>query len=101
MWLSPADWWLPLRHLTWPALALGWFGWALDLRLRRLRPEITPQLPWALAVAAVLAWQESLALPAFCLYLLIAHGIQSFRALQAVCGWILLLTLFVSGVAVA
>jgi hypothetical protein len=99
-WLSPADWWLPLRHLTWPALALGFFGYGLDLRLRRLRPEMTPHTPWALAVAAVLAWQGALQVPAFCLFLLIAHGVQSFRALRAVAGLILLLTLFVSFVAV-
>src|SRR5579859_5825593 len=100
MYLSPAEWWPPLRHLTWPCLAIGFFGLALDLRLRRLRPELTPHTPWALLVAAVMAWQETLHLPAFCLYLLIAHGIQSLRALRAVAGLILLLTVFVSVVAV-
>src|SRR6476659_9813577 len=101
MWLSPADWWLPLRHLTWPAIFLGLFGYAVDLRLRRLRPEMTPQLPWALLLAAWLAWEEKLQLPGFCLYLLVAHSLQSLRALRAVCGLILLLTIFLSVVTVA
>jgi hypothetical protein len=111
--LSPAEWSPWLERLATPALALAVFGYALDLRLRRSRPESTPQLPWLLALLAwafgVLALESparvgsQLALLAtpLVLYLLIAHGVQSFRALQAVAGVILLATLLVSLVAVA
>jgi hypothetical protein len=89
-------------------LALGIFGYAIDLRLRRVRPDTTPQLPWVLLF---LAWGAlSLLLQApqlvprqlgqlvgpLTLYLLIAHGIQSFRALHAVAAVLLLSTLFVA-----
>src|SRR5205823_6586003 len=42
----------------------------------------------------------ALPLPAFLLYLLVAHAVQSLRALQAITGVILLLTVFLSVVAV-
>jgi hypothetical protein len=111
--LSPAEWFPWLGRLATPALALAVFGYALDLRLRRSRPESTPQLPWLLLLLAwgfgVLALESparvgpqlTLLVAPLVLYLLIAHGVQSFRALQAVTGVILLASLLVSVVAVA
>jgi O-antigen ligase len=93
------------------ALGLGIFGYALDLRLRKLRPEATPQLLWmaVLLGAAVLGLLEhdpvqlkpvlARVVPGLVLYLLVAHGVQSFRALQALAALVLAGGLFVSLVA--
>jgi O-antigen ligase len=91
-------------------LGLSLFGSALDLRLGNLRLHATPQLPW---VALLFAWSAlsvlirapesastTLSGLAICitLYLLIAHGVQSFRSLHAVAGVVLSMVLLVCGV---
>ena len=83
-------------------LAAAAFGWAIDLRLRWLRPELTPQLPWALALFAwaALGGHTALLVTPLCLYFLVAHGIQSLRALRFVGALLLLAALGLSAVAV-
>jgi O-antigen ligase len=113
--LSPQELFPPLKAYPLEAvfLALGIFGYAIDLRLRRVRPDVTPQLPW---VVLFLVWGTlsllvespqlvgrqlgQLVVPVT-LYLLIAHGLQSFRALRAVGAVLLTATLFVATVGAA
>src|ERR1700722_14307911 len=74
-------------------LGLSLFGCALDLRLRNTRLRGNPLLPWIVAFFGWSALTLLIHAPgaisaifglAICvtLYALIAHGIQSFRALQ-------------------
>jgi hypothetical protein len=101
-----------VRQIAAPALALGVFGYAIDLRLRRSRPDATPQLLWvvlllgaavlglALEDAALVRPALTAALPGVVIYFLLGHGIQSFRALENVTALILCSTLILSVVAV-
>jgi hypothetical protein len=92
--------------------ALALFGLALDLRLRNTQLRSTPLLPW---IAAFFAWsaftimirRPNAALGpisglAICvsLYLLIAHGVQGFRALHIVAGAVLSMVILVCFVGV-
>jgi len=98
---------VPLLYLF---FGLAVFGLALDLRLNNSRLRATPQLPWVLllfvwATLTVLIQAPSSAVEhvtalAICvaLYLLIAHGVQSFRALHVVAGVVLCMVLLVCGV---
>jgi hypothetical protein len=98
---------VPLLHIF---FALALFGVVLDLRLRNTRLFATPQLRWALALfgwaaITILIRAPSAALSsmlgfAICmaLFLLIAHGVQSFRALHVVAAVVLSMVLFVCGV---
>ncbi|HEX3596232.1 MAG TPA: O-antigen ligase family protein [Polyangiaceae bacterium] len=85
-------------------------GGLLDLRVRNLRLASTPQLPW---IVAFFLWSSftvlvhapsSAASPimglliCIALYLLIAHGVQGFRALHVVAGSVLAMVLLVCGV---
>jgi len=89
---------------------LAVLGLVLDLRLNNSRLRATPQLPW---VAAFLVWAtlgvlirapssavEHATALSICvaLYLLIAHGVQSFRALHVVAGVVLCMVLLVCSV---
>jgi hypothetical protein len=89
---------LPLLHM---ATALALLGLVLDLRLglTRLRraPHLVPTVllfAWSLIGLAVRAPAElqvravSFAIP-IAIYLILAHGIQSFRMLSVVCGLLL------------
>jgi hypothetical protein len=90
--------------------ALVVFGIAVDLRVGNSRLRATPQLPWVLAFfvwasLGVLARAPSSALShiislSICvaLFLFVAHGVQSFRALHVVAGSVLCMVLFVCGV---
>lgn len=92
--------------------ALALFGAALDLRLRNTRIRSTPLLPWVSlmfvwgAITTTLHAGSGALVPisglAICvtLYLLIAHGVQTFRALHVVAGIVLAMVLFVCLVAV-
>lgn len=100
---------LPLLHVT---LGLALFGWVLDLRLRitelrwsALDAWVLGFLLWATLSAVIrtpgTAPAQALEL-AICaaLYFLIAHGVQTFRALGVVAGSVLAMAIFVSSVAV-
>jgi hypothetical protein len=89
---------------------LALFGGALDLRVGNTRLQTTPQLPWvvlffswasltALVRAPGTASEHILGL-AVCvaLFVLIAHCVQSFRALHLAAGSVLAMVLFVCGV---
>jgi O-antigen ligase len=99
----------PLLYII---FGLTLFGAALDLRLGNTKLRPTPQLPWIAAFAiwcivTALVRAPRTAMPhiqqlaiAVALYLVIAHGVQTFRALQAVAGVILAMVLFVCAVGV-
>jgi hypothetical protein len=88
------------------------FGMALDLRLRSTRVVVSPQLPWVALfclwalVSALLHAPRQLAQHALvlgipvALYLILAHGIQSLKALHVVGGVVLAVALFVAAVGV-
>ena len=99
---------LPLLHVL---LGLAVFGYVIDLRLGNTKPSSTPLLPWVLAFVGwglLSGITKASSLPiqarelAICaaLYLLMAHAVQSFRALQVVAGTVLAMVIFVSTVAV-
>jgi O-antigen ligase len=93
-------------------VGLALFGAALDLRLKNIRIRSTPMLPW---VALLFAWsvftviihtRSGAIAPvsglAICvtLYLLIAHGVQTFRALHVVAGAVLSMVILICFVGV-
>jgi O-Antigen ligase len=100
---------VPLLYLF---FALAIFGFAIDWRLRRTQPRATPQLPWVVAFVAwcliTLAVRAPGKIPRaaieigvpIVLYLVIAHGVQTFRMLEVVVGTLLALTLFLATVGV-
>src|SRR5262249_50400933 len=85
-------------------------GGALDLHVGNVKLRATPQLPWVIlffawSVLTVLIRTPTGAvapitglLICIALYVLIAHGVQSFRALHLVAGTVLAMVLFVCGV---
>jgi len=89
---------------------LAAFGCLLDLRVGNTRLRATPQLPWVglffcwasltVLIRAPRAAPEHILGLSICvaLFLLIAHGVQSFRALHLVAGTVLGMVLFVCGV---
>ena len=110
VYLRPQEIYPPLQAvpLLYLGLALALFGIAVDWRLRRGRPLATPPLGWAIlfvgwALFTLLVRSRSdLASGAiqlgtsFALFLVIAHGVQSLRALRAVAGFLLGITLLLS-----
>lgn len=91
-------------------LALALFGGLLDFRLGNVKLRSTPQLPW---IVLLFAWSvlsllvrapggaiAPLSGLAICivLYLLIAHGVQSFRSLHVVAGVVLAMVILVCAV---
>lgn len=104
-WLAP----VPLLYLL---FALAVFGMALDLRAGNTRLSSTPALVpiavfalWALGTSVIRApagMTPKVVELSICvaLYLLLAHGVQSFRALGAVAGMVLAMVILVSAVAV-
>src|SRR5437016_13403890 len=84
---------LPLLYLF---LGLAFFGYALDLRLRRSRLRPSPQLRWVIyfflwcAMTVVVRARDQL--PSILLgltislifYVVIAHAVQTFRAFEVV-----------------
>jgi O-antigen ligase len=95
---------IPLLYVF---LALALFGIALDLRLRNIRIRSTPLLPW---IALFFVWSaftviirtpssalSSISGLAICvtLYLLIAHGVQTFRALHMIAGAVLSMVILI------
>src|SRR5262245_50640697 len=96
---------LPLLYLF---FGLAIFGLALDVRLRLTHLRPTPQLPWVMAFYVwcllTLAIRAPRQIPSealglgisVILYLVIAHGVTSFRALAGVVGTVLAMVLFVA-----
>ena len=93
--------------------ALLLFGLAVDLKLRLVKPIATPQLVWALLVLfwilisiALLTPPETAPLKvifiavSFLLFFGISQGIQSFKTLQILTATLVVLTLFLIGIAV-
>lgn len=98
---------VPFLHLF---AALAVIGWIADVRLRRLQPVSVPTLPWVIAFlgwavlcTAVMAPEKllgrgvSLAI-VFCLYAVIAHGVQKFRTFQLVAGAVVATCLFITSI---
>jgi hypothetical protein len=93
---------IPLLHL---ATGLAIAGFAIDLRLgvSKLRPAphlvlVLLLLAWCLVTVLVrapdqLAVRAQALLIPIAIYALVAHGVQSFRMLQAVCGLLLAIAL--------
>jgi hypothetical protein len=100
---------IPLLYVF---FALALFGGVLDFKLRNLRFRSTPLAPWVVvffvwsAVTVILRAPGGAVAPilglSICvtLYLLIAHGIQTFRALHLVAGAVLCMVIFVCFVGV-
>jgi hypothetical protein len=100
---------VPLLYLF---FGLAIFGLIIDLKLRKSKPIVTPQLFW---VGLFFVWcvitlairkpdalmSESLSIAiSITLYLLIGHGVQTFRAFQLVAGTLLVLVLWLSFVGI-
>jgi hypothetical protein len=110
----PQEFFEHLRVVPWlyAFFGLASFGTLLDLRVGNARLYSTPQLPWVLlflvwASITVLIRAPSAAFDhilgltiCVALFLLIAHGVQSFQALHVVAGTVLAMVLFVCGVGV-
>jgi hypothetical protein len=98
---------LPLLYVF---FAAALYGAALDLRLGHVRAKSTPQLPWAVAFLSYAALTVLIQAPSdafdhilslsigVTLYALIAHGVQTFRALHFVAAAVLSMVLLVCGV---
>ncbi|MDQ3370004.1 MAG: O-antigen ligase family protein [Myxococcota bacterium] len=96
---------VPFLHLF---TAFCFFGYVIDIRLRRLQPVGTPALPWALAFLGWAVVCTAVAAPTFLipkgiemailftLYGTIAHGVQRFRTFQAIAGVVVLTCLFIT-----
>ncbi|HEY3493218.1 MAG TPA: O-antigen ligase family protein [Polyangiaceae bacterium] len=110
IYVRPQEFFEPLKAVPFLYVCFGlWlFGMLLDWRTGNWKPRTTPQLPF---VVAFLLYASGTALArgpadaidpimglAICvaLYLGVAHGVQSFRALGAVAGAVLAVVLFVS-----
>src|SRR5882757_11049721 len=108
----PQEFFAELRVVPWlyAFFALASFGALLDLRVKNARLYATPQLPWVLLffcwasltvlIRAPSAASEHIVGLAICvaLFVLIAHGVQSFRALHLVAGAVLAMVLLVCAV---
>jgi O-antigen ligase len=100
---------LPLLYLF---FGLAIFGLAVDYKLRLVKPRGTPQLGWVVLFfgwcMVTLAVRDPGKIPreglqiavSIALYLLVGHAIQTFRGLQALCGVLLALVLFISFIGV-
>jgi len=98
---------LPLLYFF---FAIALYGALIDVRVGNLRLRSTPQFPWVFAFFAYASCTVLIRAPsdafghilglAVCvaLYALIAHGVQTFRALHVVAGSVLAMVLVVCGV---
>jgi hypothetical protein len=98
---------VPLLYVFFGLAVFG--GW-LDLRVGNARLRAVPQLPWVLAFFAWSAFTVLIRAPSeavdriigisvcVTLFVLIAHGVQSFRALHLVAAAVLSMVLFVCSV---
>ncbi|XXX78566.1 O-antigen ligase family protein [Sorangium sp. So ce134] len=100
---------LPFLYLW---LALAFMGMGLDLALGKVRLKATPQLRWAIVVYFWCVLTLGLRNPAefsegfvsisvtFVLFFLIGHSPDGFKGFQKLAGTVLIMGLFVAGVAV-
>jgi hypothetical protein len=100
---------IPLLHL---AVALALLGFVVDLRLGLARLRAAPHLvlvvlyaAWCLVTVLArareqLAFRASALLIPMAVYALVAHGVQTFRMLQVLCGFLLAVGLALSLVGV-
>ena len=110
IYMRPQEIWSELQRLPllYMFFALAVFGLAVDLRLRVNKFSATPQLPYAVllfawsivatalnAPDAVLRGALEFAVP-IALYVVIAHSVHTFRALQVVTGCMLALTILLA-----
>ncbi|HEX7669061.1 MAG TPA: O-antigen ligase family protein [Polyangiaceae bacterium] len=98
---------VPLLYIF---FALALFGGTLDFRLGSVKLRSTPQLPFVLclfgwsAVTVLIRAPSSAMAPitgltiCLTLYLLIAHGVQTFRTLHVVAGSVLAMVVLVCGI---
>jgi O-antigen ligase len=96
---------IPLLYVGFGLTVLGII---LDWRLRRARPQASPQLGWALLFMAWALGTVAIHAPSelvgsvlllgtsLVLYLVVGHGVQSFRRLETVAGVVLAITIFLS-----
>lgn len=108
--LKPAEYFeglrgIPLLHMF---LGLAVFGFIVDLRLRKLRPEPAPQLLWSIlfvlwmiitlimqSPSLIVSEMMRLLVP-LTIFIIVAHGFQSFRSFQLLAGMSLVIALFVA-----
>ncbi len=114
IYIRPQEFISPLRALPLLYLffALAIFGFGVDLKLRRIKPMLTPQIGFVglffLWCVTTLAIRAPAQIPhealwvgvSIILYLLIGHGVQTFRGFQLVVGTLLAIVLFLSAVGV-
>jgi hypothetical protein len=98
---------VPLLYIF---FALALWGALVDVRTGNLRVSATPQFSWVIAFFVYASFTVLVRAPigafghitglAICvaLYLLVAHGVQTFRVLHVVAGAVLVMVLFVCGV---
>lgn len=103
-----------LRHIPflYVFFGLGVFGYAVDLRLRTSQARWTPQLPWVMLFAAWCVIATVVKAPSglvtgglsltvmLAVYFVMAHGIQTFRALEALMAVVLACSLWISAVCI-
>ncbi|MFI5289837.1 MAG: O-antigen ligase family protein, partial [Polyangia bacterium] len=99
----------PLLYLF---FALALLGLAIDLKLRKIRPIATPQLLWVgiffgwclISIGVRAPWdlvdQAVVIAISIVLYLLIGHGVQTFRGLKVLATALLAITLYLSFIGV-
>lgn len=101
---------LPLLYLF---CGMSLFGFLIDLKLRTLKPIPTPQFRWVLLFVLWVVISDAVFVPGpqmmpnlieigvvFLLWLVIAHGVQSFHALRVVCGSMIIIGLFLTFVGI-
>ena len=112
IYVRPQEFFAPLQALPLLYLFFGLalYGALVDVRVGNLRLRSTPQFPWVLAFFAYASCTVLIQRPtdafghilglAICvaLYVLVAHGVQTFRALHVVAGTVLATVLVVCGV---
>jgi hypothetical protein len=98
---------VPLLYLF---FGLALYGVLIDVRVGNLRLRATPQLGWVVAFLLYASLTVLIRAPSdafghilslsvcVALYALLAHGVQSFRALHVVAGTVLVMVLVVCGV---
>lgn len=112
IYVRPQEFFEPLKAVPFlhVCFALWLFGMLLDWRTGNWKPRVTPQLPLVVAFLLYAAGTALATGPAdaadsimglgicVALYLGVAHGVQSFRALGAVAATVLMVVLFVCGI---
>jgi hypothetical protein len=114
LYIRPQEYWVELQQVPflYLLLLLCFLGLVVDLRLRLAIPRLAPHLAWAMAFfawcAVTMAIRDgstllngilSLAVP-LALFVSVAQGVQTFRAVQALAASLLVLVLFLAAVGI-